>query len=190
MPALTDDQKIVRQSFIGGSDAPSICGVNPWRTAYDVYLEKIGQGVPVVENEAMYWGTAHEATIAQRYATITGRIVDLVPETLYHPVHAFIGCHVDRLQRDPRMDQQGVVEIKTTRKYLKKGECPDAYQIQLYHNMLCAQATWGTVVILIQGSEMVWYDYHLTPRIGQAIITLETKFWNAVQQRNWGLFGV
>lgn len=191
MPALTDDQKIIRQSFIGGSDAPSICGVNPWRTAYDVYLEKIGQGVPVIENEAMYWGTAHEATIAIRFAEVTGRIIESIPDTLVHPLYPYIGCHVDRLQRDPHLygGTNGVVEIKTTRKYLKKGECPESYQIQLYHNMLCAQATWGTVVILIQGSEMVLYDYHLTPQIESAILTLETKFWSAVQQKKWEVFG-
>ena len=189
MPALTDDQKSIRQSFIGGSDAPSICGVNPWRTAYDVYLEKIGQGVPVIENEAMYWGTAHESTIAQRFHEVTGRTILSVPETFFHPTYLYMGCHVDRMQHDSRLQGRGVVEIKTTRKYLKKGECPDSYQVQLYHNMLCTGTTWGTVVILIQGSEMVWYDLHLTPQIESSILTLEARFWKAVTERKWEVFG-
>ena len=189
MPALTDDQRAVRATFIGGSDAPSICGVNPWRSAHDVYLDKIGLGKPVIENEAMYWGTAHESTIATRYTEVTGRQVVVVPDTYFHPKCNYMGCHVDRMQHDHHASGQGVVEIKTTRKYLKKGECPDAYQVQLYHNMLCTGTTWGTVVILIQGSEMVWYDLFLTPQIESSILTLETRFWKAVTERKWEVFG-
>ena len=191
MPALTDEQRAIRATFIGGSDAPSICGVNPWRSAHDVYLDKIGQGKPVIENEAMYWGTAHEATIATRYSEVTGRTLLVRPDTILHPRYPYIGCHLDRSQRDHHIAQgrEGVVEIKTTRKYLKKGECPDSYQVQLYHNMLCTGTTWGTVVILIQGSEMVWYDYHLTPQIESSILTLEARFWKAVTERKWEVFG-
>lgn len=110
--------------------------------------------------------------------------------TLHHPLYRYMGCHPDRIQCDLAIQTQGMVEIKSTRKRLKKGECPDHYVIQLYHNMICAGLTWGTVVILIQGSEMVWYDFHLTPQIESAIVALEQKFWKAVEAKNWSLFGI
>lgn len=190
MPPLTPEQLIARQSFIGGSDAASICGVNKHRTAHEVYLEKIGQGKPVIETEAMRWGAIHEANIAEEYQRRTGRTQILVPESIVHPVQGFMGCHVDRKQRDQNTGREGIAEIKTTRRRLAKGECPESYQIQLYHNLICTQLTWGTVVILIQGSEMVWYDFLLTEQISRSIVTLESKFWAAVVAKDWSLFGV
>lgn len=185
MPPLTPEQLQARQSFIGGSDAASICGLNPYRSAYDVFLDKTGQGTPVVESEAMRWGTLHENTIAGEYESRSGRVLSVVENT-FRREH--MGCHVDRFQRD-YTDREGVLEIKTTRRNLKKGECPDAYVVQLFHNLICVDRTWGTVVILIQGSELVWYDYHLTPQIKKSIIALEGKFWQAVQAKDWSVFG-
>jgi len=190
MPALTPEQLQERQSFIGGSDAPAVCGVSPWRTAYQVYLEKIGQGEPVKETEAMYWGGVHEAAISRRYTDMGGRREIILDQSTYvHPTKRFIGCHVDAFQRDPSFGK-GVIEIKTTRARLKPGECPESYIVQLYHNLICTQLTWGTVVILIQGSELVWYDYHLTPQIERSIIAIESKFWSAVEAKDWTRFGV
>ena len=189
MPALTPEQLLERQSFIGGSDAPAVCGVSPWKTAYQVYLEKIGQRKPIEETEAMYWGSIHEDSIRKRYSGVVGRRTVLVPESIKHPTARFMGCHVDSFQSDERLGQ-GVVEIKTTRQRLKQGECPESYIVQLYHNLICTQLTWGTVVILIQGSEMVWYDYHLTPQIERSILTIESRFWKAVEAKDWSLFGV
>ncbi len=121
----------------------------------------------------------------------TGREIVVSGGTIHHPSLSFLGCHVDRLQYDHRQTHAaGITEIKSTRKYIKKGECPESYQIQLFHNLLCAQLTWGTVVILIQGSEMVYYDFLLTDQITKSIVTLETKFWGAVVAKDWSLFGV
>jgi putative phage-type endonuclease len=190
LPELTSSQIRERQSGIGGSDAASICGVNPYRSAYDVYLEKIGEGTPVVENEVMRWGHLHEDTISKEYAYRTGRDCLIYGDTVHSIPYPFLRCHVDRLQRDRLTERQGVLEIKTTRRRLNKGECPESYVVQLYHNLIVTGHTWGTVAILIQGSELVWYDYLLTPEIESAIVALEVRFWSAVQAKNWLLFGV
>ena len=190
MPALTPEQLLERQSFIGGSDAPAVCGVSPWRTAYQVYLEKIGQGEPVKETEAMYWGSIHEDNIARAYTDRTGRVLETMGATVRVPSRPWQGCHLDRMQLDTTICGSGVAEFKTTRARLKPGECPESYIVQLYHNLICTQLTWGTVVILIQGSELVWYDYHLTPQIERSIIAIESKFWSAVEAKDWSRFGV
>ena len=41
-----------RRTGIGGSDAGAILGVNKYRTALDVYLDKTGQAEDQVENDA------------------------------------------------------------------------------------------------------------------------------------------
>ncbi len=60
-----------RRRGITGTDVAAILGLNPWRNALDVYLEKMGQGEAVQANEAMWWGTYLEEGIARRYAELT-----------------------------------------------------------------------------------------------------------------------
>ena len=38
---LTDEQKAKRIKGIGGSDTAAILGLSPWKTAVDVYLDKV-----------------------------------------------------------------------------------------------------------------------------------------------------
>ncbi len=47
---ITNRQRKLRQDHIGSSDMAAILGVDPWRTAYDVWLEKTGsRSEPVVK---------------------------------------------------------------------------------------------------------------------------------------------
>jgi putative phage-type endonuclease len=40
---ITVEQRQLRRKFLGGSDAPAVIGVDPNRSAHDVYLDKTGQ---------------------------------------------------------------------------------------------------------------------------------------------------
>jgi predicted phage-related endonuclease len=59
-----------RRRGITGTDVAAILGLNPWRNALDVYLDKIGEGEPTPVNEAMWWGTYLEDGMARRYAEL------------------------------------------------------------------------------------------------------------------------
>jgi predicted phage-related endonuclease len=59
-----------RRRGITGTDIAAILGLNPWRNALDVYLDKLGEGDPTPVNEAMWWGTYLEAGMARRYAEL------------------------------------------------------------------------------------------------------------------------
>ncbi len=61
-----------RRRGITGTDVAAILGLNPWRTALDVYLEKIGQAEETQVSEAMWWGTYLEEGMARRYVDLTG----------------------------------------------------------------------------------------------------------------------
>ena len=60
-----------RRHGITGTDVAAILGLNPWRNALDVYLEKLGQADEVKANEAMWWGTYLEEGMARRYTELT-----------------------------------------------------------------------------------------------------------------------
>ena len=69
---ITDEQKISRKYFIGGSDAAAACGINPWISPLQLYLEKTGQIEPYGGNDATYWGNVLEPFVASRLAEVTG----------------------------------------------------------------------------------------------------------------------
>ena len=45
VPDISHEQWLeLRRTGIGGSDAPTIVGVNPYSSRYALYLDKIGEG--------------------------------------------------------------------------------------------------------------------------------------------------
>jgi putative phage-type endonuclease len=65
---LTAEQLQKRRQGITATDIAAIVGLNPYRTGLEVYAAKRGQEPERTESEAMWWGSALEPVIAQRYA--------------------------------------------------------------------------------------------------------------------------
>jgi predicted phage-related endonuclease len=57
----------LRRKGLGGTDAAAILGVNPYRSALDVYLDKKGLVPELEENAAMEWGKRLEDVIATKF---------------------------------------------------------------------------------------------------------------------------
>jgi len=85
-----------RKTGIGGSDIAAILGMSPWRTPYEVWLEKTGRSDPPTGTLAMRHGTYVEEFVAREYASTTGRQVERYNALLRHPDIPLIG-HIDRL---------------------------------------------------------------------------------------------
>ena len=65
---LTEEQLRMRQTGIGGTDAAAIMGLNKYKSALDVYHEKIADEIIIKEpNQYMQWGTAVEEPIRWLY---------------------------------------------------------------------------------------------------------------------------
>jgi predicted phage-related endonuclease len=61
-----------RRKGMTGTDIAALLGINPWRTALDVYLEKIGAADPKKQTQAMWWGNYLETGMARLYCEIEG----------------------------------------------------------------------------------------------------------------------
>lgn len=140
-----------RRSGIGGSDIGAILGLSPYRSAVDVYLDKIGHAPEVSANEAMFWGIVLEDVVAKHYQDATGRKVQRINEILRHPTQPFAIANIDRAIVAPgsraRFDgnkllgADGILECKTASAY-KTGEwgtCDDDDAIPTHY---AAQAMW------------------------------------------------
>lgn len=85
-----------RRSYLGASDLAAVLGVDPYKTALDLYNEKLGL-VPAFEgNNQTERGQKLENVAAQEYMEVTGRKVHRRHTELVHPRYDFIRGHIDR----------------------------------------------------------------------------------------------
>jgi putative phage-type endonuclease len=86
-----------RTKGIGGSDAGVILGLNKYRTAFELWLEKTGQVDPQeIDNEAIYWGNEMENVIAKEFEKRTDKKVRRSNFMFTHPDYPFIKANIDR----------------------------------------------------------------------------------------------
>ena len=79
-----------RKNGIGGSDAGAVCGLNPYRTAIQVYQDKISDEVEEIDNEAMRQGREFEDYVARRFMEATGKKVRRANAMFYDEENPFM----------------------------------------------------------------------------------------------------
>jgi len=172
-----------RQRFIGGSDIAAICGLSPWKTAFQVWQEKVGESEGQSDNDAMAYGRLMESVIRQWYSNETGRVV-VVPDTkLIHPKYPFICASLDGIA-----DMKRIVEIKTTRSGSDWGEpgsdeIPVYYRLQVEQYMMITKLEVADVPVSVAGSIPVIYEVEADIEIQEMIVEQAVLFWGMVQRR-------
>ncbi len=174
-----------RKKGIGGSDAPAVCNVDPWRDALAIWSQKVGlvEAEDLSGNEAVEAGLALETTIGTWYGQKFGRKVTLAkPYTIRrHPVHTFMCATLDATE--DRDGELVVVQIKNTSYPAEAWEeqLPMHYEIQLQHEMIVAGAKRGVLVALHRGQNLRAYERELTQEAADRLIEIEREFWALVE---------
>jgi len=166
-----------RKQGIGGSDAGAICGVNPYRTAIEVYYDKTTDSTEQIDNEAMRQGRDFEDYVAQRFMEATGKKVRRANVMFCDDEYKFMLADVDRMI----VGENAGLEIKTASPYTQAqwedGKIPLSYQMQCYHYMrVCKADTWY-IAVLIYGREFKYYKLEYDEEIISNLIQLEKNFW-------------
>lgn len=173
-----------RNLGIGGSDAGIIMGSNPWKSPYQLWLEKTGQVEPedISQKDSVYWGTVLEPLVAKRFSELTGKKVERCG-TLQNNEAPWMLANIDRLV----LGESAGLEIKTTNAF-RSGEwdgdkLPDSYYWQCQHYMMCTGQPLWYIAVLIGGQDFRWKE---VPRCQEDIDELykrERAFWTVnVQQ--------
>lgn len=171
-----------RDLGIGGSDAAVIMGMNPYKSPYQLWLEKTGQAeAPDLSgNQYVYWGTKNEANIADWFQEETGKKVKRLG-TLRSKEYPFMLANVDRTV----VGENAGLEIKTAgvRQYRKwkDDEIPDAYYCQCLHYMAVTGADYWYIAVLLGGNEAKWKRIERNEEDIQHLIMAETDFWKLVE---------
>ena len=103
-----------RLGFIGGSDIAAILGVSSYKTAYQLYLEKLGLAQQDEETEWQYWGKTLEPLVREHFKASTGFAVTQ-PDAIVHPQYPFLIGHLDGFIEQ----ENAVLEIKCASDFMR-----------------------------------------------------------------------
>ena len=127
-----------RDKFIGGSDAGTILGLNPFQSAYTLWAQKTGL-IPfpdLSDKLAVWFGTEEEEIVAKRFCVETGKKVRKSNMSYGIEEYPFLRGHVDRLV----VGEDAGLECKTTGSWNKtnylNGEIPPMHYAQVQFYML------------------------------------------------------
>lgn len=174
-----------RRKGIGGSEAGAILGVSPYKTARDVYFEKLGR-VPDAEEEknwvALEVGNRLEELVALIFSKKTGYRVWQEKVMYQHPLYPFMIADIDYFFE---MDDGtiGILECKTSNIYNKdkwdNDSVPYHYEMQCRHYMAVKNLNISCCACLFSNSEddFVYRFIERDPDIEEAMIEEEGSFW-------------
>lgn len=173
-----------RKSGIGGSDVAAILGVDPYRSALEVYCDKIGIAEPQEDNDAMKWGRKLEPLVAEAYQEETGRELKDFGINIWQGSEPWLIASQDRGIVTPK---QGHLEIKTSN-YIKEGELieeiPIPWQVQYQHTLAATGLEWGGFAILLNARKLLWVDVERDNNFIAAMLEAEARFWKRVQDHD------
>ena len=166
-----------RKRGIGGSDAGAVCGLNPYRTAMQVYQDKVTEASEDIDNEAMRQGREFEDYVARRFVEAAGKKVRRANAMFYDEEHPFMLADVDRMV----VGENAGLECKTASPYMadkwEDGKIPLSYQIQCYHYMSVCNADAWYIAVLIYGRDFKYYRLERDEEMLQNLIRIEEDFW-------------
>jgi putative phage-type endonuclease len=142
-----------RRKGVGSADASTICGVNPGRSLYTAYQDKVGALPSPEENDAMWLGTQMEPVIARLFTRLTGLRVRR-SGLLRNVRTPWLQCTPDRVVSEN--GETGGLEIKfhnaMRREEWDGGEVSDHCLVQVIHDLAVTGWTWMYVLAVIDGN--------------------------------------
>ena len=167
-----------RKQGIGGSDAGAVCGLNPYRTAIQVYYDKTSDSIEDVDNEAMRQGRELEEYVARRFCEASGKKVRRANAMFYDEKNPFMLADVDRMI----VGENAGLECKTASPYSEEkwrdDKIPLSYQLQCYHYMSVCNADAWYIAVLIYGRDFKYYRLERDDEVIENLIRIEKEFWN------------
>ena len=173
-----------RRKGIGGSDAATIVGLNPYNSLYALWADKQGFLPTKDDNEAMRVGRDLEEYVARRFCEATGKKVRRTNYIYAHDDFDFIRANVDR----EIIGENAGLECKTTSAYAKSdfdgGEIPLNYLCQCYHYMNVMGYDKMYLAVLVMGKGFYWYEIPADKAEQKALLNAEIDFWRQYIEGN------
>ncbi|BBP45102.1 endonuclease [Thiosulfatimonas sediminis] len=171
---------------IGASDAAAACGLNPFKSQLELWMEKTGRIEPSQpsdnEDSPLLWGTVLEPIVAEHYAKRTGSKVRRVNAILQHADYPWMLANLDR---EVQGGEVPLLECKTTGAYGAKHwseGVPEYVQLQVQHQLAVTGFEAADVAVLIAGQELQIHRIERDEDLISNLIALEQAFWHRVTE--------
>lgn len=169
----------LRKGYIGGSDAGSVVGLNPYKSPYTLWAEKTGK-IPEFEgNLTTEVGAYLEEFIAKLFERETGKKVRRKNKMLVNDKYPFACADVDRVV----VGENAIVEIKSTNSFpamkkLKNGEYPEQWYCQETHYLGVGEYDRAYLAVLINCREFKIFVLERDEDEIKALMLAEKTFYN------------
>lgn len=172
-----------RKNAVGGSDASTVVGLNPYSSLYELWADKLGRIPPKEENEAMRLGHDLEEYVARRFTEKTGKRVRRKNSIIYNEQYPFAHANVDRLI----VGENAGLECKTTSvlnlSKFRDGEYPATYYVQCQHYMMVTGKPKWYLAVLVLGRGFLWFEINRNEEDIAALADAEKDFWEYVRTK-------
>lgn len=172
-----DTWRRYRQNGIGGSNSAAIIGLNPYKSAFSVYQDKISEDLLDYDNEAMRQGRDLEEYVAQRFVEETGFKVRKANAIYYREDHPHMLADFDRLI----VGLKAGLECKTVSPYSAdkwdSGKLPIQYFIQVQHYLGVSGFECWYVAALVFGTEFIVRKIIRNEELINKLMAAEDYFW-------------
>lgn len=170
-----------RKQGIGGSDAGAVCGLNPYVSPIQVFLDKtskeLSQEAEQDEKEAMRVGRDLEEYVARRFTEASGLKVRRKNAILFQENYPFMLANVDRMI----VGEKAGLECKTASPYSADkwngDNVPEHYLIQCHHYMAVTGTSAWYLAVLILGKEFKYVRIERDEEIISYLRQIEETFW-------------
>jgi len=173
---------IERKKGIGGSDVAAILGISPFKSALDIYNDKISELIKKdnEENNSLIFGKILEPVILDFYLKKTGEKLSKFDQIIKKE---FMIASLDGMTESGK-----VIEIKTSRTDKGWGEegtseIPIYYTSQVQHYLMVTGCKSADVAVLIAGSDFRIYHIEENKELQNLLFEKEKKFWDMVCNR-------
>jgi putative phage-type endonuclease len=179
---------------IGGSDIGAILGLSPYKTAFQVWSEKVDQ-FSQASRDALHLRFGHhiEPFIAQEYEKVTGTKTAAHQQTLFHPKHPFLYGHIDRFVLAEGVTQplaegqvtcSTILECKSASIFNRHewgepgtDEIPPAYHAQCAWYMAITDCSRVDVAVLLGNQDFRIYVVKRDLELEARLIARALDFW-------------
>lgn len=163
---------------IGGSDIGAILGVNKYKSAIDIYIDKT-EGKKQAGNRFTHFGTKLEKVVFEEFQERHSNMkCYTVPYTIQRGVCV---ANVDGMVYDPEKDRYGVLELKTTSAYNKDewtgDTVPQSYYAQVQHYLFVTGLSFAYIACLIGGNDFKEFYIERSLEDIDCIQEKATDFW-------------
>ena len=174
----TPEWKLWRCGGIGASDAPSIMGEDPWKSAAALQQEKLRPTSHDFQNAAMARGKRLEPVARQAYNVFRG--IGVEPLCVQSRTYPWMRASLDGIDEDERI----VVEIKCGESCYKKTarwrSVPDCYYGQLQHILAVIEYEAIDFWCYYPGNRPICLTVPRDERYINILVTKEREFWEFV----------